>query len=137
MQLDVYTIKKKYLYFYLDDVAKQQYLSFIKKYPSDEQLRRYFIEQQNWKDYFQRTRGSKSVLGVAAGNSNLALPKHVLNDVQRIEEIKEDVERQARLTNEVILPKINKKEQIKTRLMSWYQHDIPTMERKVANYKRV
>ena len=43
--LDVYMIKKRYLYFYLDDVAKQQFLTFLRKYPSDEHLRRYFIEQ--------------------------------------------------------------------------------------------
>jgi len=43
--LDVYVIKKKYMYFYLDDVAKEQYLTFIKKYPLDTLLRRYLIEQ--------------------------------------------------------------------------------------------
>lgn len=42
--LDVYVIKKKYLYFYLDDVAKQQFMTFLRKYPEDESLRRYFIE---------------------------------------------------------------------------------------------
>ena len=31
--LDVYVIKKAYLYFYLDNVAKQLYLTFVKKYP--------------------------------------------------------------------------------------------------------
>ena len=35
------------------------------------------------------------------------------------------------------MPKINKKEQIRERLMSWYQNDIPTMERKVANYRHI
>ena len=64
----------------MDDVAKQQYLSFIKKYPSDESLRRYFVEQQNWKDYFQRTRRAKSTLQLG-GHNNLNLPKHVLSDV--------------------------------------------------------
>lgn len=31
--VEVYAIKKKYLYFYLDNVAKQHYLTFVKKYP--------------------------------------------------------------------------------------------------------
>ena len=37
----------------------------------------------------------------------------------------------------IILPKINKKSQIRERLMNWYPNDIPTMERKVLNYKHV
>lgn len=100
--LDVYMIKKRYLYFYLDDVAKQQFLSFLKKYPSDEQLRRYYIEQQNWKDYCKRTR-AKSTL-------RCDLPKHLRNNVQRLEEIEQDEKRQKRLNSQVTLPKINKKE---------------------------
>ena len=83
--LDVYVIKKRYLYFYLDDVAKQQFLTFLRKYPSDEHLRRNFIEQQNWKDYYQRTR-AKSTL-------RRDLPNHLRNDVQRLEEIETDERR--------------------------------------------
>ena len=71
--LDVYVIKKRYLYFYLDDVAKQQFLTFLKKYPSDEHLRRYFIEQQNWKEYVGRTRAKSTIRN--------DMPKHLKNDV--------------------------------------------------------
>ena len=65
------------------------------------------------------------------------MPKHLRNDVQRQEEIQAEKERQRRRNSMIILPKINKKTQIRERLMNWYQNDIPTMERKVLNYKHV
>ena len=65
------------------------------------------------------------------------MPWHVRGDVLRQEEIKQDMIRQRRVESEVTLPKINKKAQISERLMNWYTNDIPTMERKVANYKNI
>ena len=65
------------------------------------------------------------------------MPKHIKNNVQRVEEIVADERRQKRLASVITLPKINKKSQIRERLMNWYQHDIPTMERKVSNYKHI
>lgn len=85
MPIDVYVIKKRYLYFYLDDIAKQQYLSFLKKYPTDQHLRRYFIEQQNWQEWVKQTR-TKSEL-------RIDMPRHVRNNVQRLEEIESDLKR--------------------------------------------
>ena len=111
----LYVIKKKYLYFYLDDVAKQQFLTVLKKYPEDKLLRRYFIEQDNWKDYVHRSRAQSEL-----GGTKSEIPKHIKNDVQLCEEMKIDLKRKRRLKSVVTLPKIDKKNQIKERLMSWY-----------------
>ena len=49
--LEVYCIKKTALYYYLDDQAKKQFINYIKQIPKDSLLRRYYIEQQNWREY--------------------------------------------------------------------------------------
>ena len=131
--LDAYVIKKRYLYYYLDDIAKQQFQTYVKKLPPDVRLRRYFIEQKSFKDFVKLNRPKRQSSFEAMHD----MPKHVQGDVLRQEEIKQDIIRQRRVESEITLPKINKKEQIRERLMNWYQNDIPTMQRKVANYKQV
>ena len=45
--------------------------------------------------------------------------------------------KQKRAESVMTLPKINKKAQIRDRLINLYQNDIPTIERKVQNYKKL
>jgi hypothetical protein len=44
MPLECYTIRKRDFYEYLDDVARKQFLKYIRQYPRDKELRRFYFE---------------------------------------------------------------------------------------------
>ena len=66
--LDVYVIKKRYLYYYLDDEAKQQFQNYLKDVPDDDKLRRYFLEKQNFEEYVRQTRPIRDITDNGATN---------------------------------------------------------------------
>lgn len=51
MPLECYCIKKKDFYEYIDDITRKQFLKYIRQYPKDKDLRRFYFEQQHWADF--------------------------------------------------------------------------------------
>ena len=51
MPLECYCIKKKDFYEYLSDITKKQFLKYIRAFPKDKDLRRFYYEQTNWHDF--------------------------------------------------------------------------------------
>ena len=88
-------------------------------------LRRFYIEKVHWKDYQKWFIRDK-----------VRTPPELKRDTQRQEEIAQEKKLQLIKANKVILPKINKKAQIKQRIMNW-QHDTNVMDRKLEYYKNI
>lgn len=51
MPLECYCVRKKDFYEYIDDVTKKHFLKYLRSYPKDKELRRFYFEQTNWSEY--------------------------------------------------------------------------------------
>ena len=52
-------MRKVDFYEYIDDVVRKHFTQYLKSFPSDEDLRRFYYEQINWMDFrhvFKRQR---------------------------------------------------------------------------------
>jgi len=108
MPLECYTVRKKDFYEYIDYVTRKQFLKYIRKYPEDKDLRRFYFEQQNWSDF--RSGYIKD---------RVHTPPQIKSDKKRMASIlKEDEEIEKRKA-EIILPKIDKRAQNRQRIIGW------------------
>jgi hypothetical protein len=44
MPLECYAIRKKDFYEYIDDITRKQFLKYLRQYPKDKDLRRFYFE---------------------------------------------------------------------------------------------
>lgn len=108
MPLEYYSLRKVDFYEYIDDVVRKHFIQYLKMYPGDEDLRRFYYEQINWMSYRHLIKRER-----------LPTPVQVKRDTRRMTEIKrEDREIRERETA-VILPKIDKKQQNRSRIIQW------------------
>lgn len=108
MPLECYAIRKKDFYEYIDDITRKQFLKYVRAYPSDKDLRRFYYEQMNWSDfrhYYVKDR--------------VVTPNQIKRDTKRMQEIKEEDKEADKKRNMTILPKINKRAQNRQRIMGW------------------
>jgi len=49
--LECYCIGKTDFYEYISDVTRKQFLKYLRSYPRDKELRRFYFEQTNWMDF--------------------------------------------------------------------------------------
>ena len=99
MPSEFYAIKKRDFFEYIDDVTRKSFMYFIRRYPSDFELRLNYNDEVNWNNY-KRDYIKKM---------DLVVPSLFTNDKSQmriIEELKTDNKAKR---NKVILPKIDKK----------------------------
>ena len=51
MPLECYSLRKKDFYEYISDTIRKSFLKYLKPYPKDQDLRRFYYEQINWMEY--------------------------------------------------------------------------------------
>lgn len=96
--LECYCIGKSDFYEYISDVTRKQFLKYLRSYPSDTELRRFYFEQINWmgfRNLFVKDR--------------VSTPPQIKRDPRRMQEIQEEDRLQQRKKSEIVLPKINKR----------------------------
>ena len=49
--LECYCIAKTDFYEYISDVTRKQFLKYLRSYPHDKELRRFYFEQTNWMEF--------------------------------------------------------------------------------------
>eukprot|EP00347_Sterkiella_histriomuscorum_P000850 403374282 len=106
--LECYCIGKTDFYEYISDVTRKQFLKYLRTYPTDKELRRFYFEQTNWmqfRNFFVKDR--------------VVTPPQIKRDQRRMQEIQDEDRLQKRKQSEIILPKINKRAQNRQRIMGW------------------
>ena len=79
-------------------MVRKHFTQYLRSYPSDEDLRRFYYEQSNWMDFrhvFKRER--------------LPTPVQIKKDTRRMKEIESEDKIRRELEKKVILPNIDKK----------------------------
>jgi hypothetical protein len=51
LPLEYYSLRKLDFYEYIDDVVRKNFTLYLRGYPADEDLRRFYYEQSNWMDF--------------------------------------------------------------------------------------
>jgi hypothetical protein len=91
-------LRKLDFYEYIDDVVRKNFTQYLRRYPEDEDLRRFYYEQSNWMDFrhvFKQER--------------LHTPVQIKKDSRRMKEIQTEDKIKRELDKTVVLPKIDKK----------------------------
>lgn len=79
-------------------MVRKHFTQYLRSYPSDEDLRRFYYEQSNWMDFrhvFKRER--------------LPTPVQIKKDTRRMKEIESEDKIRREVEKKVILPNIDKK----------------------------
>ena len=79
-------------------MVRKHFTQYLRSYPSDEDLRRFYYEQSNWMDFrhvFKRER--------------LPTPIQIKKDTRRMKEIESEDKIRREVEKKVILPNIDKK----------------------------
>jgi hypothetical protein len=90
-------LRKLDFYEYIDDVVRKNFTQYLRRYPEDEDLRRFYYEQSNWMDFrhvFKQER--------------LHTPVQIKKDSRRMKEIQTEDKIKRELDKTVVLPKIDK-----------------------------
>ncbi len=98
MPLEYYSLRKVDFYEYIDDVVRKNFIQYLKRYPNDEDLRRFYYEQINWMSFRHQIKRER-----------IPTPIQVKRDTRRMNEIKGEDQEIKERENSVILPKIDKK----------------------------
>ena len=119
LPVECFSIKKQEFYEYIDDKTFKQFLIYLRRYPSDQELRSFFYEQKSW-NYFKDSYSTK----------NIKIPVVIASDPRVMQqlEIEEAVSKEQR--SKIILPKLNKKEQNTQRIMGFGQQNTGDAELK-------
>jgi hypothetical protein len=80
-------------------VVRKHFTQFLKQYPCDEDLRRFYYEQSNWRSYREIFKKER-----------IPTPVQVKRDLRRMQEIKKEDKEIKERENSVILPNIDKKQ---------------------------
>jgi len=115
------SLRKLDFYTYLDDVARKLFITnHLKHYPEDEDLRRWYFEQKNFQDY--RSLKDKRV----------PTPELLKRDQKRKEQLELEDSTLKRERARVILPRLDKKQQNRERLM---ENKSEVLDRKTSTTK--
>ena len=106
MPTEFLSLRKLDFYIYLDDVARKLFITnHLKQYPEDEDLRRWYFEQKHFQDY-------RSLKHLRVPTPHLLKRDQKRKELIELEDSTMKVER-----GRVILPRLDKKQQNRERLM--------------------
>lgn len=58
--LECFCLKKHEFYEYIGDVARKAFMKYLRVYPSDGDLRRFYHEQMNWMDFRRQVQSDRT-----------------------------------------------------------------------------
>jgi hypothetical protein len=101
LPLECYCIQKRDFYEYLDDKVRKKFMIYLRQYPRDYELRAHFYQQLWWMIYKENYLKQNTGIPIIIANDSEMMKKKKILEYERDKKLKK-----------VILPKINKKEQV-------------------------